>query len=195
MTAPAEGLREQKKRATRAAIHRAALEIAQDEGVAAATVDRVAERAGVSPRTFFNYFATKESALAGINPDLPARLAAELLARPADESLADALRALVVGHLRTLTQDPELWRLRREVARDHPEIATTVLGSNNAVSHALAAAAYERVGADPATDPGPALTTFTAVGVLRAALWLYGERDFEGDVGDLAEGCFSHHRR
>lgn len=189
-----EGLREQKKRATRAAIHRQALEIAHAEGIASATVDRIAEAAGVSPRTFFNYYPSKEDALSGADPDLPLRLAEALRNRPADEPLADALRAVIVEQMSAVTQDPELWRLRRVVADQSPTLAASVLGSGAAASRALAHAAYERTGTDVTSDPVPAVQTFTTIGVLRAAMWLYAERGFRGDVGDVVETAYETFR-
>lgn len=57
--------REQNRRETWDALHRAAADLAFDGGPAAVTADAVAVRAGVSTRTFFNYFATKEEAILG----------------------------------------------------------------------------------------------------------------------------------
>jgi AcrR family transcriptional regulator len=54
--------RERRKRATRRALRAATLELGLERGLADVAVDDIAERAGVSPRTFFNYFATKEDA-------------------------------------------------------------------------------------------------------------------------------------
>lgn len=45
-----------------------AAELAEDNGLVAATVEAIAERAGVSRRTFFNYFASKEDAILGLVP-------------------------------------------------------------------------------------------------------------------------------
>lgn len=56
-------LRESKKRRTRAAIQRAALELAERQGYARTTVEQIAAAAEVSPATFFRYFPTKEAAL------------------------------------------------------------------------------------------------------------------------------------
>ena len=39
--------------------------LAREGGLAAATVEAITERAGVSRRTFFNYYPTKEDALLG----------------------------------------------------------------------------------------------------------------------------------
>lgn len=65
------GLRERKRRATRRAIQQAALRIAIEDGLGAVTVDEISRRADVSPRTFFNYFPSKEQAILGDDPQLP----------------------------------------------------------------------------------------------------------------------------
>lgn len=187
---PERGRRAERKRVTRAALHRAALEIAHDEGVAAATVERVAERAGVSPRTFFNYFATKDDALSGVDPDLPAALAQALRERPQDEPLRDSLRAVLVERMATATREPQMWRMRAVVARESPSISVAVLGAGAQTARALADAAYAREGVDPADDIAPAVAVFTALGAVRAAIWTYGQRGFEGEIEPLVRECF-----
>ena len=65
MNSPADptSRRELNKTATRAAIADAALELLRSRGSEAVTADRIAEAAGVSRRTFFNYFPSVEAAL------------------------------------------------------------------------------------------------------------------------------------
>ena len=62
---PASGLRERKSRRARAAVVRAAAELTLEEGFAAATIARIAERAEVAPRTIFTWFPSKEDILLG----------------------------------------------------------------------------------------------------------------------------------
>ena len=60
------GLRERKRRATRAAIERAAISLVAERGYDNVTVAHISERADVSQGTFFNYFPTKDAAIVGI---------------------------------------------------------------------------------------------------------------------------------
>ncbi|MGO4493412.1 TetR/AcrR family transcriptional regulator [Arthrobacter sp. 2YAF22_2] len=65
-SAQGPSLRERQKDETWTAIHEAAAAAALEGGLASATVEAVAERAGISRRTFFNYFPTKEDAILGL---------------------------------------------------------------------------------------------------------------------------------
>src|ERR1700744_4784321 len=69
---PAEeptGLRERKRLATRQAIQRAVLRLALERGLEHVTIEAVTPEAAISPPTFFNYFVSKEAAIAGDAPD------------------------------------------------------------------------------------------------------------------------------
>src|SRR3954470_18351551 len=87
-------LRERKKSATRSALHEAALRLVAERGLDGVSVDDIAARADVSPRTFFNYFATKDDAMLGLDPAELRRTAQALAERPADEPAVEALRAV-----------------------------------------------------------------------------------------------------
>ena len=87
------GLRERKKAETRDALASAALRLADELGPDRVTVDEIAAAAGVSPRTFFNYFASKEDAIVGSTESSTSRVVQELASRPVGEGPIDALRA------------------------------------------------------------------------------------------------------
>ncbi|MFC9131239.1 TetR/AcrR family transcriptional regulator [Streptomyces sp. NPDC057099] len=95
MTAP--GLRERKKQATREALRAAALRLAVEHGPDQVRVEDIAEAAGVSPRTYNNYFASREQAIvSAVTADREARIAAAVAARPEAVHLADAITEAVV---------------------------------------------------------------------------------------------------
>jgi AcrR family transcriptional regulator len=60
-------LRERRKAETWTALHDAAATLALQRGIEQTTVEAIAESAGVSQRTFFNYFRAKEDAILGLH--------------------------------------------------------------------------------------------------------------------------------
>lgn len=95
------GLRESKKAATRAALGWAAIRLAAERGVAEVKVEDIAAAAGVSPRTFNNYFSSKAEAIVSRQLDRYLRFADELRNRPAEEPLWAA-----IAHAATSQFDP-----------------------------------------------------------------------------------------
>jgi AcrR family transcriptional regulator len=97
VTTPSPGLRERKKQATRKALREAALRLALERGPDNVRVDDIAEAAGVSPRTYNNYFSSREQAIvAAVTADREARIAAVVAARPGDVPLAEAVTEAIV---------------------------------------------------------------------------------------------------
>lgn len=74
------GLRERKRAATRAAITAVARSLTAERGLNGYTVEEVCERTGISRRTFFNYFPTKEDAIIGhVDDDFPAEVVSRFI--------------------------------------------------------------------------------------------------------------------
>jgi AcrR family transcriptional regulator len=90
---PVPTLRERTRLAAQRDIGDAAMRLFLEHGFAEVTVDQIAAEAGISARSFFRYFATKEDAVVGQLAQEGLRLKAALEARPADEAPWDALRA------------------------------------------------------------------------------------------------------
>ncbi|WP_293382339.1 TetR/AcrR family transcriptional regulator [Phenylobacterium sp.] len=96
-----EGLRQRKRRETRARIVDAALKLFLARGYDATTVDEIAAAAVVSKRSFFDYFPSKEEVVLAWQDAFGEALAAALAARPADEPAPKAIEAALVetvGH-------------------------------------------------------------------------------------------------
>lgn len=116
------GLRETKKRRTREAMHRAAVDLVAEHGSTRVTAEMIAERAGVSPRTFFNYWASKDEAVLGLSHERDAR-AVELLAqRPAGEDPVASLRAVMLQMTAAIPDDPDLRAAKRAVIEREPHL-------------------------------------------------------------------------
>ena len=109
------GLRERKKATTRAALRDAALRLALEKGAQNVRVEEIAEAAGVSPRTYNNYFASREQAIvAAVTAEREMRVADGVLAR-GDVALSDAVVESVV----------EQYSIASDEARDALLLVTT----------------------------------------------------------------------
>lgn len=98
------GLRERKKRRTRASLIEAAADLCLRQGYDATTVEQIAAAADVSPRTFSRYFPTKESVITAMNGDMDAFIAAALRNQPTG---INEYEALLGAHLDVFGPDCE----------------------------------------------------------------------------------------
>ena len=89
-------MREEKKAATRLAISESAATLLLEDGMSALTVARVSERAGVSPRTFHNYFADIDEALLEFVGKVFRAIAEQIDALPPEFSAVEALETIVL---------------------------------------------------------------------------------------------------
>ena len=143
---PPLGLRERKKRAARRALSEAALKLAVDRGIDQLRVDDIAAEVGVSPRTFNNYFSSKEEAICAFIVDRQERVREALLARPAEEPLWEALKQAILGQYFRDT-DPD----RAQVARvralmSHNGLRGEFFKAHATVEQMLTDALVERTG-------------------------------------------------
>ena len=141
------GLRERKKLQTRHAIHQAALELIDEQGLEATTIDQICSAADVSSRTFFNYFPSKAAALlqlpdATISPEVRERFLA------ARGGLVLALCDVVGSSSET---GPDRARLKTLVAR-HPELLSIVMTMMTETRSQYVALASERASSPEQAD-------------------------------------------
>lgn len=125
MTEPTLSQRERNRIDTWSAIHSAAYTIAWEAGPAAATTEKIAAVAGVSRRTFFNYFPTKEDAVLGTR-DPAVTDAAVHRFRTSEEDELTRVVHLFVSVARTALPESSRARRRRIVA-EHPELRQRVI--------------------------------------------------------------------
>ncbi|WP_181421064.1 TetR/AcrR family transcriptional regulator [Curtobacterium sp. MCSS17_011] len=119
MTSPV-GLRERKRAATRQRIIHAAQVGSLEHGLEGVTIEGIARDADISPRSFFNYFSSREAAIVGLQPAAERTLTDDEMEQlPAD--IAAAVSCVVLDALGNQVADPED-ELRREVFRRYPQL-------------------------------------------------------------------------
>jgi AcrR family transcriptional regulator len=177
------GLRERKKADTRRALSDAALQLAFEHGLENVTREDVANMAGVSVRTFNNYFNGKYEALAYRHAERVRRSILVLRQRPVDEPLWTALTHAVLEPLEEDFSDvygdenraptrQQLVEVRKLVM--HPQVRNSV--PHNLFDGMLQAIA-ERTGTDPERDLYPRLVMAVVRAVGDAAADAYVRAD------------------
>lgn len=116
------GLRDRKREQTRGDLEAAAVALVASNGLENATVEAISERANVSPRTFFNYFESKEDAILGFHADSAEELVPEHAARYADATLVESVVGLLVMAFGPAIADPVLGRQRMAVVKQYPQL-------------------------------------------------------------------------
>jgi AcrR family transcriptional regulator len=170
-------LRERKKLATRHELRRATLSLVAERGFSNVTVEEIAEAANVSPRTFFNYFPSKEAALFGANPELAAATRDAIEHQNPGEPVVTVLRSLMTAQARTVADefaelggDPMEWLGRMRSARTDPHLHAVHGAQMAAIERSLAEAIARRLGTDVERDPYPGLLAAMATGVFRSSM-------------------------
>jgi AcrR family transcriptional regulator len=164
--------RDLQREQTRLDLALVAFELAKTEGLAQVRVPQIAEAAGVSTRTFNNYFPSKEAAIVWPTTLRGARMASDLAERPAGETLAHALIEVVAGLYGPGGQEglPEGWLdgFRILVAAE-PALHGEYLKAQTAGERSLAEVIAARTGAGD-TDLEPLLLAGVVVAAERAAV-------------------------
>ena len=185
------GLRERKKLATRHALHEAALHLVAAHGLDGVSVDDIAARADVSPRTFFNYFSSKDDAVLGLDPEASGRQVELFQARPAAESPLSALRAVARDQAAEMAGETELWPLRLTVIDAHPALLARLVAAFGESEKALAEAIAERTGTRVGSDAYPTLLAAVAGVAMRTALHRWLATDFTASLPDLVDEAWA----
>jgi AcrR family transcriptional regulator len=142
----ATGLRERKKRETREALARAGLELFAERGYDETTLAEIAEAAGVSTRTIFAYFPSKEDILFSTMQAMLEELARALAERPAGTDALSALREFILSSAHGKTELDH--KLGRAIACD-ATLSSHMRARISQVQDVLAAAIADDLGVGP----------------------------------------------
>jgi AcrR family transcriptional regulator len=169
------GLRERKKLATRQALGFAAMRLAVQHGVENVLVEDIAEAAGVSARTFNNYFGSKYEAICSLGFDRALRVGAALRDRPADEDLWQAVVGAVMSEYGAADHplDPE-WMAGVRVVTSSPALRGEYLKVQYMIQFALAEAIAIRMGPRAAASMFPRILSASVTCVVQVVFerWL-----------------------
>jgi AcrR family transcriptional regulator len=182
-------LQARKREVVREALRVAAEELIASRGYEKTTVEDVARAAGVSRRTYFRYFETKEDVVVAGSDRFADELVAALAARPAREAPLRAIRNALVPVLEEALAKPALIRGVIAMMRGNTALRRAMLERRNRMEERLAVVLARRMGRDPLRrDSAPVLLAYLTRAVSDTAfnVW-YDQRreDIAGLVDEL----------
>ncbi len=175
------GLRERKKRRTRGALARAAMELFTTQGFDATTVDEIAEAVEVSQRTFFRYFAGKEAAAFVVEELVEEHFAGAVHERPSAEPPLEALRNAILETWEDLDKairelvPVELHMRMYQLIESTPALLAVRLARQAALERRITEVVARREGLDPSADLRPRVLVAAFSGVVRTASQHWGQ--------------------
>lgn len=188
MNEPA-GLRERKKLERRRCIELAAIDLFDAHGFDRTTIEQIAARADIAPRTFFSYFPTKEDVVLADYGDRLERVISEFGQQPDTEAPWTALRsAFVVVAADYDEQRDELIRRFRIMAAN-PTVFARSLQLQAGWEHALTDVLTRRASTD-ASDITPRLLAAAALACMRSSLQHWMLIGHASSLPRYIERCF-----
>jgi len=161
------------------------------EGFRNVTVDEIAVAAGVSGRTLFRYFPSKEDFLLGFTRRGLQELVASIAALEPSPNALQSVWQLIRAHSLEQPADVRLLTLWRRAAADAPEIHARVRGERvHALAEAVTAYCAKSMGTVGSDDPTPRLLAGLVVGVENAVIELWGRSGLTlPEIIDAAEAA------
>ena len=183
-------LHELRRRSTREALRRAALASFARKGFADVTVTELAREAGVTERTFFRHFPSKEAVLFQDYETQVEWLSEALGQRPASESLIDA----VLVSIASFPYDLEVVR-QAATARAELITADRIAGHLRVVQSSFAGVITEFIKYRYSDTPDIDLVAEVAGATIAAALVVgvehWGRNDCTGDLGEITAAALN----
>lgn len=178
---------------TRAALAEHARALTAERGLAGFTVEELCERVGISRRTFFNYFPTKEDAVLGHHPDrMTEEQEAAFIARGIHDgdgispTLLTDLARLVIEQMKRTDFTREHLQQHREIVRREPQLLARILHAGENHQREFANLIARREGLAP-DDPFPRVAVLVIVDITKHTVGEYFADDNRTPFARLLE--------
>ncbi len=162
-------LAERKRQVVRQEISHAAWLLFAERGYEDSTVSEIARAAGVSRRSFFRYFSSKEDVVVGTTDALAEDVLAAFASRPPAEPPLVAIERALRPAIETRLADVAESRAIVSLLRESRTLRRAMLERHARLEERLAVLIAVRTGANPRRDPTPALLAFLARALLDTA--------------------------
>ena len=188
---PASSLAERKRLLVRDELADAAARILAVRGFDETTVDHIVAAAGVSRRTFFRYFESKEDVIVHMLAGAGEHICDALRTRPADEPTAAALRHALTPIISFSVADPDKALHTSRLIFNTPALLARFLERQTRWQADIAAILGHRAGLDPCTDLRPTLAAGIALTAFNTALRCWATNDNNQPLATVIDDAFA----
>jgi AcrR family transcriptional regulator len=190
-TRPEVSMAQRKRQLVATELTEAALQLLATRGFDVVTIDEIAITAGVSKRTFFRYFASKEDVVVRFLADLGTGIRAELATRPTEEQPSVALLHAVRVPLAACDGQSDRALPVVQLILRTPALLACFLERQAQWRDDLTAELARRLGLAPDTDWYPQLAAGMALTAFDAVLQRWSGSDGVEDPADLVDQAFA----
>lgn len=188
MNAPSHWLR--RRAAVGLRIEKAALRLFLERGPDDVSAEDIAEAAGISRRTFFRYFQSRDDILAALPARAMMQACRAVCERPAQESILEALFA-IARDLPYAGEDEEMAQMSRQVMARFPEAWARALGRlRRATDYIFAEMAGHRLRLAGRDDAGADVIGAALAAVVVQVYCSWVDEDCDGAFADRLQDGF-----
>jgi AcrR family transcriptional regulator len=181
------GVRERKKQETLRRITDAGICLFIEKGIDTTTVDEIAVMAGISRRTFFHYFKSKDDILLSLQSGMGELIAERVRQADVQSTPLDAIRAAVIAVCADVPAD-DMIAIDR-LMRSSPAVQARKQASYIEHERTLFAALRERW-SDPTRELALRVVAMLAIGAIRLATETAGHEDEKRTLIELLNTTF-----
>jgi AcrR family transcriptional regulator len=185
------GLRERQRVQLQRELSQAGIRLFIEKGFQNTTVDEIVDALGVSRRTFFRHFASKEDVLFLWYDELTGELVAACAARPADEDPFASVCAALYGLLAYYDADPLWARDMVRVTAETPALIGRSLEKRAMWQRALAEVIRSRLPDSRMRDLSARIVSMAAVNAFALGVEAWQEVGEAGDIRSFVDAAFA----